>query len=114
MKPSSAKAKGRTFQNQIASDIREVTGLEPADCKGAPMGTNGADIVLSTEGARRWPFAVEAKSLAAFAGYSPMAQAINHSKASGLCPMVTIKANGSEPLVILLWSDFLTLWRERL
>ena len=56
MNTRSAKAKGRSLQNQIARDLAKITGLQYgspnedlADVRGRLMGTPGADIVRSKE-----------------------------------------------------------------
>jgi malate/lactate dehydrogenase len=47
MKPSSAKAKGRNFQNKVREMIIEKMGMNEHDIKTAVMGESGMDIILS-------------------------------------------------------------------
>ena len=64
MKPSSAKAKGREFQNDIAGKFSDITGIEAGkDCliQGREMGQAGTDIKFYAEAAEKLPFSIECK-----------------------------------------------------
>lgn len=64
MRPSSAKAKGREFQQEIAAMVSELLGLPWGydECI-APreMGQSGVDIRLVGEAKKRFPWSVECK-----------------------------------------------------
>jgi hypothetical protein len=47
MKTSSAKAKGRRLQQQVAADIVRTFALEPDDVTSRPSSSPGTDILLS-------------------------------------------------------------------
>ena len=61
MKPSSAKAKGRNFQNKVREMIIDKLGINEHDIKTAVMGESGMDIILSKAGRETFPYAVECK-----------------------------------------------------
>ena len=63
MKPSSAKAKGRNFQNKVREMIMEKLGINEHDIKTAVMGESGMDIILSKAGRDTFPYAVECKKV---------------------------------------------------
>jgi hypothetical protein len=108
MKPSSAKAKGRALQNLLRDTLRQAfPTLEEDDIKGAPMGTNGADIVLSPAARKLIPYSFECKARAGTKTlYDWMDQAISHAKGT---PVVVVKGDRKAPLVMLRLSDFMEM-----
>lgn len=108
MKPSSAKAKGRTLQKLVVSFIlRLFPSLTKRDVVSTSMGATGADIKLSENAFKIFPFAIECKNLSKFSVYQHYEQAKSHSKKEGGIPLLVIKQNRSEPLAILSLADFL-------
>lgn len=71
-------------------------------------GANGTDILLSPLARKSFPFGVECKNIAAFAGYRFLEQA-EANTGKGSKPLVVIKANRKEPVVVLKLSDFMEL-----
>ena len=59
--PASCKDKGRRFQQEVAAQIRATFDLPEADVISRPMGSPGADIILSSAAQAKFPFAVECK-----------------------------------------------------
>lgn len=99
MKPSSAKAKGRTFQQWVAKKILErFPELEKDDVRSTSMGASGEDVQLSPAARKLFPFQIECKNLAKVAVYNYYAQAVTHGHRE---PVVFIKQNGSKPLAIV-------------
>lgn len=99
MKPSSAKAKGRVFQQWVAKQIlQRFPELEKDDVRSTSMGASGEDVQLSPAARRLFPFQVECKSLAKIAVYQYYLQALTHGRHE---PVVFIKQNGSKPLAIV-------------
>lgn len=74
------------------------------------MGQTGMDVQLSNSARQLFPFAVEAKNLASFAGYKYYEQAKANSKE--LTPIVVVKANRKDPLVILDLKDFIGIIKK--
>ena len=99
MKPSSAKAKGRTFQQWVAKKILErFPELEKDDVRSTSMGAPGEDVQLSPSARKLFPFQIECKNLAKVAVYNYYAQAVTQGNRE---PVVFIKQNGSKPLAIV-------------
>lgn len=106
MRPASAKAKGRKFQQAIAADIRRTFLLDSADAVSRPMGSGGDDIMLSAAARARFPFAVECKHVEALNLWTAFAQVVKRATAT---PLLVFRRNHSEPMVALRWVDFLAL-----
>ena len=104
MKTQSCKAKGRNLQKFVASRIRELFGLPEEDVKSTSMGAGGMDVQLSAKARESFPYAVECKSHARMAIYNLYDQAKANS--GELKPLLVVKANRRQPLVVLDWSDF--------
>jgi hypothetical protein len=111
MKPSSAKAKGRVHQQAVRDLLLAASGgtLGPRDVESTAMGVNGADVKLSSAAYSEWPFSIECKSVAAFQGYTYFDQAQEHSDKDGGIPLVVVKANFRNPVVLLDLEDFIDL-----
>ena len=99
MKPASAKNKGREGQKLVAGMICQWLGLPPEDVRSRPMGSPGADIMLSERAMRAIPFDIEVKSLAAFSAFKILQQAEARSEDP---PLAVVKVNNnSRPVAVL-------------
>ena len=112
MKPSSAKQKGRLLQQYVGRRIRDLFGLSTNDVRSTSMGVSGIDIQLSDLARSRFPFAVECKSFARMAIYNLFRQAKENAKKEDLTPLLVVKQNHSNPLVIIDIDDFFNLLNE--
>lgn len=112
MTPKSAKAKGRSLQNLTRDTLRKAfPSLEDDDIKGATMGTNGEDIVLSPAARRLIPFSFECKARKGVTSlYNWYAQA--EGNATGI-PVVVVKGDRKEPLAVLKLSHFVDLIKPK-
>ncbi len=108
MKPSSAKAKGRTFQQWVRDQIIAKFNLETDDVRSVSMGAGGEDILLSPTARSRCPISVECKSRDRIAVYGYYEQAETNAKGKGE-PVVFIKQNRAKPLVVVDAEYFITL-----
>lgn len=110
MKPSSAKNKGRKFQQECGGDVLEHhPSLTTRDVVSRSMGAGGSDLMLSEAAVQVFPYNVECKSLKAIGKvYDFYEQACAHNT-DGLEPLVMCKANSSLPLCIVSRSHFLEL-----
>lgn len=107
MKPSSAKAKGRTFQQQLMrSLLAKFPQLEKDDITSRSMGAGGEDLLLSPAARKLIPYSFECKSLARFAGYNYIEQAVPNTPA-GSTPVAVVKANHKKPVVIMYLEDWI-------
>ena len=73
------------------------------------MGQCGNDVQLSPAAKAKFPFGVECKSLASFAGYKHLEQAESGIDKQGLVPIAVVKANRKEPIVLMALKDFMEL-----
>jgi len=97
MKPSSAKAKGRNFQNKVRKMIMDHLGINEHDIKTAVMGESGMDIKLSSAGREKFPFAVECKKVEKISIWKCYEQACEN--ADDLTPLLIFSKNNSKILV---------------
>lgn len=108
MKPSSAKAKGRVFQQLVRDKILSTfPQLEPDDVRSTSMGANGEDVQISPAARKLFPYQIECKSREKIAVYGMYEQAQQHGKAFE--PLVVLKQNRSKPLVVVDLDHFMEL-----
>ena len=107
MTPNGAKAKGRTFQQQVCKVILEnFPSLEKDDVRSTSMGNGGEDIQLSPAARKIFPYQIECKSKSLSATHTIYNQAKTHGKHE---PLGIIKKNHDIPLVIISLSHFMEL-----
>lgn len=108
----SRKSKGRNLQKHVRDAILATfPDLEAADVRSTSMGAGGVDILLSPAAQKRFSWSVECKSLAKIAVYKFYEQATENK--GNLNPLVVMKANHKEPLVLLSLKDFMRLYENR-
>lgn len=111
MKPQSAKAKGRNFQQQIRDLILEkFPTLQPDDVRSTAMGQQGEDVQLSPAARRLLPYQIECKAKARAQVFTWYAQAKEHGEYE---PLVFIKQDRHRPLVVLDAEYFLELLKGK-
>jgi len=107
----SAKNKACRLQNKVRDAIRaDNPDLHPDDVASCPMGSPGADIILSPAAKRLHPYSYEAKAHATgFAkAYAALAQA---NRNDGLTPVAVVQHDRAKPLAILALDDLRELQR---
>lgn len=110
MKPQSAKAKGRLLQKKVAAGILETfPSLTENDVRSTPMGSNGADVMLSEAAYKLFPYQIECKSKAQSQLHTYYEQAKTHGKHQ---PLVVVKKDRAETLAVVEWTHFLKLISE--
>ena len=112
MKTSSAKAKGRKLQQWFRDLLVEKLDLDPEDSESRPMGSQGEDIILGTESRRLFPYSIECKNQEAVNVWNAYAQA--ESNCGKYEPIVCIKRNRSNPLVLVDAEYFVALHKKPL
>lgn len=112
MKPQSSKAKGRRFQQDIASDIRSAFQIETPDAVSTAMGQAGTDIKLSTAARHKFPFAVECKCVERLNVWESWQQAETNGIKEQLFPLLLIRKNNHKPLAVLDWDLLLEILRH--
>lgn len=113
MRPSSCKAKGRRFQQELAAAIVSACGLTADDVTSRSSGAAGTDLLLSPAARAVFPYAVEAKNVESLNVWAAFTQAAANGTKTRLTPLLCIRRNKQEPLVILRLPDFLALVAER-
>lgn len=118
MKPSSAKAKGRLFQQWVRDQLRWMgarEGLLDGDIESRSMGAGGTDVILSPAAQRIFPFAIECKRMAKISIYNWYKQASSHKKpGETIEPVLFIRADREEPLVVMSATYFLGMIDDKL
>lgn len=110
MKTRSAKNKGKKFQNLIRDKFLDLfPELEPDDCRSTTMGMQGEDLQLSPAARKLIPYSIECKSNKRFAVYKILEQAKTHG---AYTPLVFLKQDRSDPLVVIELSEFLELLKD--
>jgi|SRR5690554_5764534 len=110
MKTSSCKAKGRNLQKKIVEKVLERHGeLTDKDIYSRPMGSGGMDLILSQKAREEgsWPFAVEAKCQERLNLWESWEQCKANAKKEELSPLLIVKRNHSDILVITDIDTFL-------
>lgn len=111
IKPNSRKAKGRRFQNWVASKFSSISGMPwgmDKDIQGREMGQSGVDIKFYGLARRLFPFSIECKAQEKLA----VPQWIKQAKSSlikGTTWLLFIKQNRQEPLVMMEAKEFFKL-----
>lgn len=112
MKPSSAKQKGRKHQQWVRDLILRLWDeIHEDDVKSTSMGCPGEDITMSNSARQLVPVSIECKSLAKFAGYTILDQAIANAP-SNIEPIGVIRANNRRPVVLVDAEYFFNLLRR--
>ena len=109
IKPSSAKAKGRRFQQYVRDQILALfPELEPDDVRSTGMGQGGEDVQLSPAARKLFPYSVVCKSLKSIGVYKFMEQAEANCPPKAE-PIAIIKADKKKPLAVMDAEHFFKL-----
>lgn len=111
MKTSSAKSKGRRFQQEIRDLILEnFKQLEPDDVRSTGMGQPGEDLLLSPAARKVFPFASECKNQETTSIWQWIKQAEENS--NGHKPLVLFKRNRSKSYAVIEVNDLMDILKE--
>lgn len=108
MLTSSAKAKGRRLQQYVRDTIQKRFNLDATEVQSTGMGQAGLDIQLSERARMSFPYGVECKAqegLGKLYGFYQQAK----ENAGQLTPIVVLRSNKKEALVILKFDDFMAM-----
>lgn len=108
---ASRKAKGRRLQDCIRDRLREIFNLGEGDIDSQIMGMNGLDIRLSPKAQEVFPYGIEAKNTERVSLRTFWQQCV--SNASRLEPLLFLKSNRQETLVVMKAEHFFNLIEER-
>lgn len=110
MKPSSAKAKGASFQKDIRDAIIDVLGVEQDDVLSRSMGANGEDIMLSPAARKLFPYSIECKRTERLNLYAAWEQA--QANSGKYEPLLFSKRNRKKAIVTMHSEHFFNLIQE--
>lgn len=111
MKVSSAKQKGRRFQQEVRDKFLEVgNGLEPDDIRSASMGAYGEDILFSPAARKQFPFSVECKNVEKLSIWRCIDQARTNAP-EGTTPIVAFTRNREVPHVAIPMEEFMKIYK---
>ena len=119
MNTRTCKAKGRRLQNKVAKDLNNKLFYDygsvesdwkpkEGDIKPAIMGESGRDIILSPKAEEWIPFDIECKNCETWSVPKWWKQAVVNAK-EGRKPLLVMKKNRHEELVVMRWKDLLEL-----
>jgi hypothetical protein len=99
MNPSSAKAKGRRFQQWVRDMLIEHRSIHPEDIESRSMGAGGEDLIMARDARNKFPFSIECKNQEKLNIWEAYAQACANS--GNHTPILFIKKNNKKPLVVI-------------
>ena len=111
LKPSSAKAKGRRFQQWVRDKLIETLNVHPEDIESRSMGAGGEDLIMARAAREKFPYSIECKNQEAVNVWKSYEQATENS--GNYEPLLIIKRNNSKPLVVIDAEYFVRLHDER-
>jgi Holliday junction resolvase len=102
----SSRAKGAAFEREIVNALRDYLGV---DCRRNLEQTRsgGEDIILK-------PYSIECKRRANMALYEWWDQAVTSAKRSNLRPVMVLRADRKDALVVMDFQVFCRLVREEI
>jgi hypothetical protein len=108
---ASAKQKGRLCQQMVRDAILVAfPKLTERDVKSTSMGASGVDVQLSEAAVKVFPYAVETKNCEKLSIWAAFKQA-ESNRTKDTDPLLVIKRNREEPLVILRFTDFMKIFK---
>jgi len=111
MKPSSAKAKGRVFQQKIRDLILEnFEELEPDDVRSTGMGQPGEDLLFSPATRKILPFSIECKAQETTSIWQWIKQAAEN--ANGHIPLLIFTRNRSKKYAVIEVEELIKIMKE--
>ena len=110
MKTQSAKAKGRSLQQQFRDLLIEELGIHPEDIESRSMGAGGEDLIMARAAREKFPYSIECKNQEKLNLWESYKQATENSK--DYEPIVVIKKNNHKKLVIVDAEYFVKLHNE--
>jgi len=109
MKPQSAKAKGRKFQQQVRDKLIEQLEIHPEDIESRSMGAGGEDLIMARAARQKFPMSIECKSVERLNVYEAYEQASANS--GDYEPVLFMKKNRKKPLVVVDADYFISLFK---
>ena len=99
MRPQSAKAKGRKFQQWVRDQLIEIRYIHPEDRESRSMGAGGEDIIMARDARQKFPFSIECKNQEKLNVYDAYDQAC--ANAGDHQPILFMKKNRKKALAVV-------------
>jgi len=112
MKTSSAKQKGRKFQQWVRDQLIEQLDVHPEDIESRSMGAGGEDLIMARAAREKFPYSIECKNQESLNIWKAYEQATENS--GNYEPIVFIKRNNQKPLVVVDAEYFVRLHDDEL
>jgi hypothetical protein len=112
MKTSSAKQKGRKFQQWVRDQLIEQLDVHPEDIESRSMGSQGEDLIMARAAREKFPYSIECKNQESLNIWKAYEQATENS--GNYEPIVFIKRNNQKPLVVVDAEYFVRLHDDEL
>ena len=110
MKPSSAKHKGRKFQQQIRDLLITTLGIHEEDIESRSMGAGGEDLIMARAAREKFPLSIECKNQESLNVWKSYKQAeLNSGKYE---PVFFMKRNNQKALVVVDAEFFVNLFKK--
>ena len=107
MRTSSAKAKGRRFQQWVRDQLIEQLDVHPEDIESRSMGAGGEDLIMARAAREKFPYSIECKNQETLNIWKAYEQATENSGAYE--PVCFSKRNNQKPLVVVDANYFINL-----
>ena len=112
MRTSSAKAKGRRFQQWVRDQLIEQLDVHPEDIESRSMGAGGEDLIMARSARKKFPFSIECINQETLIIWKAYEQA--ESNSVDYEPLVFIKRNNQKPLVVIDAEYFIRIHDDKL
>tara|TARA_B100000427_G_scaffold192228_1_gene159838 strand:- start:1535 stop:1873 length:339 start_codon:yes stop_codon:yes gene_type:complete len=99
MRPQSAKAKGRLFQQWVRDQLIEHREIHPEDIESRSMGAGGEDLIMARDARQKFPFSIECKNQEKLNVYEAYAQA--QANSGDHEPVLFMKKNRKKALAVV-------------
>ncbi len=110
MKTSSAKAKGRRFQQWVRDLLIEDLDIHPEDIESRSMGAGGEDLIMARAAREKFPMSIECKNQEKVNVWKSYDQA--KANCGDYEPVLFMKKNNSKPLVVVDAEYFVKLFGD--
>ena len=107
MKTQSAKAKGRRLQQWVRDQLIEHLMVSEEDVESRSMGASGEDLIMARDARRKFPYSIECKNVEKVNVWDAYEQA--KENCNGYEPIVVMKKNRKQPLVVIDAEHFISL-----
>jgi len=110
MKTSSAKAKGRRFQQWVRDQLIESLEIHPEDIESRSMGAGGEDLIMARAAREKFPYSIECKNQEAVNVWKSYDQAKANS--GDYEPVLFVKKNHYKALAVVDADYFISLHKN--